>query len=50
MNRGAKISHYYKYKSSEKKCLPIFGGHFLEVFIQILTADEKLFATAASSV
>ena len=48
MNRGAKNSHYYK--SSEKSASQFLEDTFLEVFIQILTADEKLFATAASSV
>lgn len=49
MNRGAKNSHYYK--SSDKKVPPNFWRTlFWKSFIQILTADEKLFATAASSV
>ena len=50
MNRGAKISHYYKYKSSEKSASQFLEDTFWKSFIQILTADEKLFATAASSV
>lgn len=32
MNRGAKISHHYKYKSSEKSASQFLEDTFLEVF------------------